>query len=375
MKKIFLFFAALLFMGSLSVALSGCADRGEKPKATAGNLEKATFAGGCFWCMQPPYDKLKGVISTQVGYTGGHTKNPTYEDVSTGETGHAEAVEVLYDPARTRYEELLDIFWRSIDPTARNSQFSDRGSQYRTVIFYHNAEQKRLALTSKEVLEKSGRFSKPIVTEILPAQEFYPAEEKHQGYYKKNPLRYKLYKSGSGRETFLKESWGERKAGAEDNNKIGKTDGRMSMKPSAEELRKQLTPLQFRVTQEEGTERPFDNKYWNNHRPGIYVDIVSGEPLFSSTDKFESGTGWPSFMKPLEPGNIQEQADKKLFMKRTEVRSRQGGSHLGHVFPDGPNPTGLRYCINSAALRFIPAEDLEKEGYGEYRRLFERKQD
>lgn len=330
-------------------------------------LEKATFAGGCFWCMEKPFETLDGVVEVISGYTGGHRENPTYEEVSSGKTGHLEAVQITYDPSKITYDELLDVFWKQIDPTDPDGQFVDRGSQYRTAIFYHTAEQETLALRSKRSLEESGRFDRPIVTEIREATGFFPAEGYHQEYHRTNPMRYSFYRSRSGRDQFLEQAWEERDAIRTSG------EGRRNYNSmSKEELKKRLTPLQYQVTQEKGTERAFDNEYWDNKREGIYVDIVSGEPLFSSLDKYESGTGWPSFTRPLEPDNIVEKEDRSLFMDRTEVRSRIGDSHLGHVFTDGPPPTGRRYCMNSAALRFIPRKDLEKEGYGEYKRLFER---
>jgi peptide methionine sulfoxide reductase msrA/msrB len=331
--------------------------------------DMATFAGGCFWCMQPPFEKLNGVIEVIAGYTGGRTENPTYKEVESGTTGHVEAIQVTYDPSKITYLQLLDVYWRQINPTDSGGQFVDRGAQYRSVIFYHNDEQKKLAETTKHALDASAMFDRPIMTDIVQAAKFYKAEEYHQDYYKKNPVRYEFYRYNSGRDHYIEKAWADDKLVrfffpryTEKNYK----------RPSHDEMKMVLTPLQYEVTQKGGTEQAFKNTYWNNERQGIYVDLISGEPLFSSLDKYDSHTGWPSYTKPMEPGNIVEKEDKSLFTVRTEVLSKHAGSHLGHVFHDGPPPKGLRYCMDSAALLFIPKEDLVKEGYGKYLKLFEK---
>jgi peptide methionine sulfoxide reductase msrA/msrB len=329
----------------------------------------ATFAGGCFWCMEPAYEGHEGVIDVVSGYSGGTEETATYSKVARGNTKHRESVQVTYDPKKVRYDELLNIFWRKINPTDNGGQFSDRGFQYTTAIFYHDEEQKEQAEASKKSLAKSGKFEEPIVTEALPFSSFYKAEEYHQNFYKKSAEHYAQYKKGSGREDFIEENWA--RAATLEHDDSHTINPYAITEEEKEKRRSKLDPLSYRVIVEEGTEKPFENEYNDNTAEGIYVDKISVEPLFSSTHKYDSKTGWPSFDRPLVPEHIVDHEDRRLFTVRTEIRSKFGDSHLGHVFTDGPKETtGLRYCMNSAALRFIAKEKLEEEGYKEFLELF-----
>lgn len=334
-------------------------------------LEAATFAGGCFWCTESDFEKTRGVAGAVSGYTGGPEKNPSYKDVSSGSTEHREAVTVYYDPTMVSYEQLLDVYWRHINPTDAGGQFGDRGFQYSTAVFYHSEEQRIAAEESIKVLDESGRLGSLIVTAVLPVSDFYLAEDYHQDYYKKKPVAYNYYRSGSGRDAYIKKTWGDELKKAQAHVGDGCEDYTCFVKPSNSELKSMLTPLQYQVTQKNDTETPFENEFWDNKEEGIYVDVLSGEPLFSSTDKFVSGTGWPSFTKPISDEFIVLKKDYKLIWPRIEVRSKLSDSHIGHVFNDGPKDQGgKRWCMNSAAMRFIPKEELTGV-YSEFQSLFE----
>lgn len=311
------------------------------------------FAGGCFWGTQHFFKQINGVVNTEVGYANSVIPHPTYKQVCTGATQAAEGVRVSYDPSVVSLPFLIDLYFETIDPVSVNRQGGDSGTQYRTGIYYTDASQQRDALEA--VRARQPLYKEPIAVEVKPLANFYPAEEYHQDYLDKNPDGYchispRLFAlARAARMPQAQPAW---------------------RRPSDESLRQTLTPVQYEVTQNAATEPPFRNEYWDEHRLGIYVDVTTGQPLFLSSDKFDSGCGWPSFTAPVDDHVLTRRADDSHGMHRVEVRSAAGDAHLGHVFPDGPaDRGGLRYCINSAALRFVPRERMEAEGYGEYLRL------
>jgi peptide methionine sulfoxide reductase msrA/msrB len=316
--------------------------------------------------LESPFEKIEGVYEVISGYSGGKKETANYGAVCTGKTAHREVVQVFYDEKKISYKKLLEVFFRQIDPTQKGASFVDTGFQYSSCIYTHDKKQKEVADKFKKELSESKKFRKAIVTGVEMLKSFYPAEKQHQDFYRKNNNYYKRYFKGSGREAYIKKVW---KKSIPEDIKL------KWVKPNQKELKKMLTDIQYRVTQEEDTEKPFTNKYDSNKKAGLYLDIVSGEPLFLSIHKYDSGTGWPSFWQPVSKEALVKKIDRGFTGVVIEVRSKKADSHLGHVFKDGPKPTGLRYCINSASLRFVPKDKLKKEGFEAYLKYFEPKSD
>jgi peptide methionine sulfoxide reductase msrA/msrB len=340
-------------------------------KSAVSEVRTAVMGTGCFWCVEQDFKKVKGVTDVISGYAGGTTDSPTYETYAQG--GHREVVRITYDPTVVSFGNLVEHVIKYGDPTDGGGSFFDRGEQYAPVVFYNSDAERDEALAVIRRIDDMKVYPKPIAIDVLPLALFWPAEAYHQDYGENNPIRYNYYRAGSGRSAFIEKYWdddADEFVASESPNTKTMTDTKTMthpwesfVKPSVEELRARLAPLEYEVTQEEGTERAGTSEYDKFYEPGIYVDVVSGEPLFSSRDKYDSGTGWPSFVKPIVDGAVTLHEDKRLFTTRTEVRSRYADSHLGHVFDDGPSDRGgKRYCMNGAALRFIPKAEMEKEG-------------
>lgn len=343
-------FAVLLVAGCDSVNSKQKENRVIPASRDEKGYSTAIFAGGCYWCMDASFEKLSGLRDVISGYAQGEIQGG-------GSTGKVEAIKVIYSPDVISYSELLQFYWKQFDPTDNGGSFYDRGPEYKSYIFYQSDHQKNLAEKSKTWLAGLHKFDKPIETKIVKFTAFSPVRESEQHFYRKNPERYHSYRKASGRDAFIEKYWGS-------------IYSKEYMRPSDQVLKNKLTGIQYRVTQEDATELPFQNPYWDNHKEGIYVDVVTGEPLYSSRDKFASGTGWPSFTKPIDPYFLHKKIDGSLGMERVEVRSRYADSHLGHVFNDGPAPTHLRYCMDSAAMNFIPKDEMSHKGYGNYLYLF-----
>ena len=341
-------------------------------KVLVPNVQTMIVAGGCFWCVEADLEKTNGVIEVVSGYSGGTTENPDYKNYGSG--GHREVVEVTYDANKVSFEDILIVTMKTTDPTDDDGTFGDRGDKYSSAFYFETTEQKSIIENLIDEVDEFGPYDKPLAIDVEERATFYKAEDYHQDYYKGtlSQLKYNLYRTASGRPAFIDKYWGTNDHSPELPWRNEQSNNQTYMwsnyeKPSEEEVKNKLDETAFKVTQKDGTERAGSSPLDKNWEEGIYVDVLSGEPLFSSKDKFDSGTGWPSFVRPITDGAVEERDDKKLFVTRTEVRSMIADNHLGHVFNDGPkDSTGLRYCMNGAALKFVPKASMEAEGYADF---------